>query len=141
MEEVGLMDIQKVIQQPEGRRVEFKVELPTKAELAKSIIAFANDAGGEFILGIQDNPREVIGLDEGQLFAIEEKISNVIHDQCIPIILPEVIFNDVDGKFIIHTKIQKGSQPPYHLASKSIEKGTYIRVGSSNRLATREIID
>ena len=135
------MDIKKIIQQPEGRRLEFKAELPTNAELARSIIAFANDAGGEFIVGIQDNPREVVGVDEEKLIAIEETISNIIHDQCTPTILPEIIFHNVDNKYIIRTKIHKGSQPPYYLTSKGIEKGTYIRVGSSNRLATKEIID
>ena len=135
------MDIKAIIQQPEGRRLELKVELPTKAELAKSIIAFANDAGGEFYLGIQDNPRDIVGMDEEQLIALEEKISNIIHDQCAPIILPEIIFHNLDGKYIIRTKIHKGSQPPYHLKSKGIENGTFIRVGSSNRLASKEIID
>ncbi len=135
------MDIKEIIQQPEGRRLEFKAELPTNAELSKSIIAFANDAGGEFIVGIQDNPREVVGVDEEKLIAIEETISNIIHDQCAPTILPEIIFYNVDGIYIIRTKIHKGSQPPYYITSKGIEKGTFIRVGSSNRLASKEIID
>ncbi len=134
------MDLKKIIQQPEGRRLEFKAELPTNAELARSIIAFANDAGGELYLGIQDKPREVIGVEEEQLIELEEKISNVIHDQCAPLILPEIVFLNVEGKYIIRTKIHKGSQPPYHFKSKGIEKGTYIRVGSTNRSASPEII-
>lgn len=130
----------EIIQQPEGRRLEFKASLPTNAELAKSIVAFANDAGGEFFLGIQDKPREVIGLEEDSLIGLEEKISNIIHDQCAPAILPEIFFLNYEGKPILVTKIHKGSAPPYHLKNKGVEKGTYIRVGSTNRQASPEMI-
>jgi predicted HTH transcriptional regulator len=37
-----------ILQQPEGSRLEFKSALPTNPELAKSIVSFANDAGGEY---------------------------------------------------------------------------------------------
>ncbi len=130
----------EILQQPEGRRLEFKAELPTNAELAKTMISFANDAGGEFYLGIQDKPRKVVGIDENQLIELEEKISNIIHDQCAPVILPEISFLRYEDKHIIVTRIHKGSAPPYHLKTKGVAKGTYIRVGSSNRQASPEII-
>jgi len=130
----------EIIQQPKGRRLEFKASLPTKAELAKSIVAFANDAGGEFYLGIQDNPREVVGLLEDDLIRLEEKISNIINDQCAPAILPEILFLNFEGEHLIVTKMHKGSTPPYYLRNKGVEKGTFIRVGSSNRQASPEII-
>lgn len=130
----------EILKQPEGRRLEFKAQLPTNAELAKSIIAFANDAGGEFYLGIQDNPREVFGLDEESLINLEEKISSIIHDQCAPVILPEILFLNHEGKHIIVTKIHKGSTPPYHLKNKGVKASTFIRVGSTNRQASPEII-
>ena len=82
----------EVISQTEGRKLEFKETLPSKSELAKTIISFANDAGGELYLGIKDNPREIIGINEDDLISTEEKISNIIHDNCNPIILPEISF-------------------------------------------------
>lgn len=50
-----------ILQQPEGRRLEFKESPPTNSDLAKTILAFANDAGGELYFGIKNNPREVVG--------------------------------------------------------------------------------
>ncbi len=129
-----------ILIQPEGRRLELKAELPTNAELAKTIISFANDAGGEFYLGVQDSPREVLGIDEHKLIELEEKISNIIHDHSAPVILPEILFLKHEEKHIIKTQIHKGSAPPYHLKNKGIENDTYIRVGSSNRQASLEII-
>jgi len=70
--------IQEIIAQPEVRRLEFKEQLPSHAELARTIVAFTNDVGGEFYLGIKNNPREVIGVEESKLIEIEEKITNII---------------------------------------------------------------
>jgi len=130
----------EIIMQPEGRKLEFKEMLPTKADLAKTILAFANDAGGEFYLGIKNNPREIIGINEADLISMEEKITNIIHDQCYPVILPEVTFLNFDGRHLIKLQIFKGSNPPYYLKHKGAEEGTYVRVGSSNRQASPEII-
>ena len=67
------MKIEEVIKQPEGRRIEFKENLPTKTDLCKTIVAFANDAGGEIFIGIKNQPRKVIGIPEEKLLEIEEK--------------------------------------------------------------------
>ena len=134
------MKFKDILSQPEGRKLEFKETLPSKSDLAKTVISFANDAGGELYFGIGNNPRVIIGIDENNLFSFEEKISNIIHDNCSPLILPEISFLNIDGKHVIRTQISKGSNPPYHLKTKKAEDGTYIRVGSSNRLASAEII-
>lgn len=134
------MNFSEIIKQPEGRRIEYKQELPSASDLAKSIVSFANDAGGELFIGIKDNPRQIFGVNEELLIKLEEKISNIIHDQCSPVILPEIIFHNIEGKYIIRIVIHKGSQPPYHLKKSGVDKGTYIRIGSSNRLASSEII-
>ena len=52
------MSINELINQSEGRRLEFKGELPTNSDLAKTVVAFANYAGGEIYIGINDNPRQ-----------------------------------------------------------------------------------
>lgn len=132
--------LNEIVNQPEGRRLEFKASLPGNTELAKTIIAFANDAGGELYLGIQDSPREVVGIDEERLIELEEKISNIIHDQCVPIILAEILFQNHNSRYVIVIKIHKGSSPPYFLKSKGSDAGTFIRVGSTNRQASAEII-
>ncbi len=134
------MKIAEIINKTEGRRLEFKEHLPTKADLCKTVVAFANDAGGEIFIGIKNKPREIVGVSEENLTAIEEQISNIIHDNCYPIILPDILFINFQGKHLIVVKIYKGSNPPYFIKTKGKEKGTYIRVGSTNRVANEEII-
>ena len=132
--------IKEVLNQPEGRRLEFKAELPEHSDLAKTIVAFANDAGGDLYIGVPDDPREVVGLDEEKLMAIEEKISNIIFDRCYPAILPEIKFISEGDKHLIQVTVFRGSTPPYYLKENGKLQGTFIRVGSTNRLADEAII-
>jgi predicted HTH transcriptional regulator len=97
------MTIKEIIKRPEGRRLEFKEVLPEYADLAKTIVAFANDAGGELYIGVQNNPREIVGLPEEELMKIEEQVSSIIFDRCYPAVLPEITFLTDDDKLIEHT--------------------------------------
>ncbi len=135
------MKISERIQQPESRTIEFKEGLPKKSDLNKTVIAFANDAGGVLILGVKDKPRKVVGIPEEKLVSMEEKIASLIHDNCKPAILPDISFQNIEGKYLIVIQIAKGNNPPYHLKNKGEVAGTYIRVGSSNRKATPELLE
>lgn len=134
------MNLALLINQPEGRRLEFKQQLNKPLELAKTIVAFANDAGGELIIGVQDDHRKLVGLPEDELLFLEEQISNIIFDHCQPIIVPEISFQQVDGAHFIRVHIHRGSNFPYYIKAKGKLEGTYIRVGSSNHLADENII-
>lgn len=134
------MRTKEIIKLPEGRRIEFKEVLPTSSDIAKTVIAFSNDAGGELFIGIKDRPRALIGLSESEIFQIEEQISNIIYERCYPVIIPEISFLVLDGKHLILVRIHRGNNPPYYLKDKGKLKGSYIRVGSTNRLADEGII-
>jgi ATP-dependent DNA helicase RecG len=83
--------IKRVIEQGiEGRRLEFKQELPENEKIAKTVIAFSNGSGGNLIIGIEDKTKKIIGINEKILTESEEKITNIIHDSCYPAIRPEV---------------------------------------------------
>lgn len=46
----------------ESANTEFKVEVPKKSEkYIKSVVAFANTAGGKIILGVDDKTHEIVG--------------------------------------------------------------------------------
>lgn len=67
------LKLTEIIQQQEGRKLEFKQSLPIKAELAKTVIAFAYDAGGSVYIGIKNTPRIIAGLPEDKLIEAEEQ--------------------------------------------------------------------
>ncbi len=106
------MQIKDIIQQPEGRRLEFKQELPAVADLAKTIVAFANDAGGVLYIGVRNSPRELVGIAAGDLMKIEEQIAALIHSNCAPVIVPDISLHAEDGLHFIRVQIHRGSDFP-----------------------------
>jgi ATP-dependent DNA helicase RecG len=76
------MNILDKLRQPENRKLELKRSLPPSAKWLKTITSFANGAGGELILGIDDKSRDILGIEN--TFELEEKISNTIHDSIRP---------------------------------------------------------
>jgi ATP-dependent DNA helicase RecG len=135
------MKIDETLQLTEGRRLEFKKTIPSKADLAKTVIAFANDAGGDIYIGVQDNPRSITGLPEDELVELEEQISNIIFTRCYPTIIPDISFVTTEDKYLIRITIHRGSMPPYYLKETGKQEGTYMRVGSTNRKADTAIIE
>lgn len=90
------MNFSEKLTQPEGRKLEFKKELPGKADLLNTFVAFANGAGGELIFGVSDKNREIIGVEDPLL--LEEKISNMIHDGIQPFVSPFISILNTEGK-------------------------------------------
>ena len=68
-----LNDLQKMT---EGRRLEFKGEIPANSDIAKTAIAFANDAGGEIFIGIEDETKRIVGINEDDFPQMEESARN-----------------------------------------------------------------
>jgi len=127
------------IQKGENKKLEFKVKFPKSETLAKTIIAFSNTAGGKLIIGVDDN-RNIIGIDEDKVFEYEEKISSIISDLCYPVILPEIYIQNINSKLLLVIEVFRGALLPYYLKQKGKLKGTFVRVGSTNRLADERII-
>jgi len=127
------------IQQGETKTLEFKKTLPTVADLARTIIAFANTSGGKLIIGVNDN-REIIGLDDNEIFSTQDKIASIIYDRCYPNILPEIYTANIEGRLILIIEIFRGNLLPYYLKQDGKNNGTYIRIGATNRKAEFENI-
>ena len=130
-----------VWEKPESRRLEFKESFSKGDQVAKTVIAFANGAGGKIIFGIKDDSRKVTGIPETKLFPLEEQIANHIFSKCSPNIIPEIYIQAVQDKTLLVVEIFPGSHKPYFLKTKGKHKGTYIRIGSTNKLASIETIE
>ncbi len=109
-------------------------------EIKKTVIAFANTAGGSIYIGINDDGT-VCGLpniDDTLL-----KINNVIRDAIHPDItmFTECQNEVIDNKTVIAITVQRGTARPYYLAGKGIRpEGVYVRQGASTVPATESAI-
>jgi len=134
------MNIHEKLRQPESRKLEFKREIPARlTELMKTIAAFANGAGGELIIGISDKDRTIDGVSDPLM--LEERIANAVHDSIEPMISPYISILHIQEKQLLIVRILPGSNKPYFIKSKGLEKGVFIRIGSTNRMASLEICE
>lgn len=93
------------------------------------------------MFGVRNKPRQIIGIPNDELFSLEEQISNHIADLCAPTIVPEFYIQAAAGKSLLVVEIFPGSHKPYYLKTKGKHQGAYIRIGSTNRPASQEILE
>lgn len=129
------MNLQDIIK-GESKNIEFKVELPKKSEkYMKSVIAFSNTSGGKIIIGVDNETREVVGVDVKEVFRMMDSIANAVSDSCEPQIIPDIAFQTIEDRCIVVVEIYPGANRPYFLKSVGKNGGTYIRVGGTSRPA------
>ncbi|MBD3842629.1 MAG: putative DNA binding domain-containing protein, partial [Campylobacterales bacterium] len=135
-----MTNIKELLTQKENRKLEFKRELPSNDKLIKTAIAFSNSQGGDLIIGVEDDGI-VVGIDENNIVQYEESISSAIYDSCSPSIIPEIFSVRIEEKTVLVVHIYPSNQKPHYIKVDGKHKGTYVRVGSTNRLATLDILE
>lgn len=125
------MDISELLKNSEGKTLEFKSNLSSPNGILRTIIAFANTAGGTILIGVEDGSNHVSGITKP--LKMEEKLVSLIVDNITPQIFPEIEVVSWRNSYLLCVQVFPSSTKPHYLKQKGIEKGTYIRVGSSNR--------
>ena len=122
----------------EGKTLEFKRDLSSPKNLLKTLVAFANTAGGKVIVGVDDSTREPVGitspLDE------EERLGNLIADSISPRLVPNIEMITIADQTLLIVEVFVSNARPHYLRSEGSEKGVYVRLGSSNRQADVQLI-
>ena len=120
----------------ESKNIEYKQEVPSNSEkYMKTIIVFANGAGGQLVFGIEDETCKVVGIPQNQVFAKADQITNAIVDSCQPMADFEIKYRTIEEKTVIIVQVYPGARRPYYLKSKGMMDGTYIRVSRTTRKA------
>jgi ATP-dependent DNA helicase RecG len=130
------MEIEKLVTLPESKTLEFKRDLSSLENILKTIVAFANTAGGIIIIG-KASDGALQGLKD--VFKAEEMLANSIADNIRPTILPELEIATVQGKDLLVVKVSYW-KAPFFLKKEGMPKGVYIRLGSTSRPAGAELI-
>ena len=130
------MSLEKEIKLGESRTLEFKQELPREShKWLKTIVAFANGAGGRFVIGINDE-RQVVGLPaHADIFKLKDSIADAIAQACKPQIVFDIYQESVNDRVVLVVEVFPGNSTPYYLKKLGIENGTFIRLGATTRLA------
>ncbi|MBS0357046.1 MAG: putative DNA binding domain-containing protein, partial [Proteobacteria bacterium] len=124
--------IEHLLQQPEGKTLEFKRDLSSPRNVLKTLVAFANAAGGSLVIGVDDS-RQALGvadpLDE------EARICNLIADGISPRLVPNVELTSVGDRTLLIVEVFPSSARPHYVNGLGPEQGAYVRLGASNRQA------
>lgn len=118
--------------QPEGKQLEFKRDLSSPRNLLKTLVAFANSAGGKLVVGVND-ARQIVGVADP--LAEEERICNLIADGIVPRLIPNVELISAGDATLLVVEVYPSNNRPHHLQALGEAQGTFQRLGSSNRQA------
>lgn len=137
-----MMTLQEEISRGESRTLEYKVELPSDSlKWLKTIIAFANGAGGKFVLGV-NNKREFIGIPKNvDLFTLKDGIADAISQSCEPQIVFDITAEVIENAQLLIIQVYPGNVTPYFYKSLGVENGTFIRLGATTRNADWTTLD
>jgi len=132
----GKFMVDTLLLQPESKVLEFKRDLSSLEPILKTIVAFANTAGGTLLIG-RTSDGSVVGVKD--IFRAEEALANSIADNIRPALLPEIEITTIGDKDLLVVKVShwKG---PFYLKKEGMPNGVYIRLGSTSRPAGPEIL-
>lgn len=133
------MDLASLLKRPEGKTLEFKRDLSTPKGVLRTIVAFANTSGGVLLIGVEDGTRHVRGV--GAPLDAEEQLANVIADGVLPRLVPELEILPWRRAHVIGVEVHPSPGRPHHVKAEGAEAGVYVRVGSTNRRADRELVE
>ena len=132
------MDLADLLKRTEGKTLEFKRDLSSPDGVLRTLVAFANTAGGIVLIGVEDVTRRVRGVRE--VLDLEERLANLVSDSISPRLLPNLELLPFRDTHVLAVQVYPSSVRPHFLQREGLERGTYVRVGSTNRRADKELI-
>ena len=125
-------ELEALLLQGEGSQLEFKLKPGSGTELAETVVAFENTAGGIILIGV-DPSGNVAGCDADQ----ENTVRNLLRANCDQALTPDVVDSQLRGKRVLMIRVPEGDTKPYTVRGK----GVMVRAGSTDRAAMREELD
>lgn len=128
-----------VEEEAESSNIEFKTASGGKLpkDIWHTISAYANTDGGKIIFGVTPDGVK-IDLSRSSIDALQLDISSLCSQGFSSAITPEIQHSN--GILIIYIPPSPAQLRPVYMKSKGAGSGTYVREGSSNRVANDEMI-
>lgn len=130
----------------EGLRIEYKRDFPQNDDLAKTICAFANSAGGIILIGVEADqvknvPTNILGIPIAK--GLEERVVSICLSNILPRIVPEVKFcpfktEDGRERAVLFIRVSSSYNPP-HMVLQT--KEILVRAYNKNDRADLQTIE
>ncbi|CAG1019349.1 hypothetical protein BURC_04225 [Burkholderiaceae bacterium] len=132
------MDLTELLKRPEGKTLEFKRDLSSTVGVLRTVVAFANTAGGTILIGVEDGTRHVRGIADP--LSLEERVANLLSDGIEPRLVPDIEILPWRSTNVLAIQVYPSPGRPHFLKAVGVEAGVYVRVGSTNRRADDELV-
>ena len=116
-----------------------RVTSPNRNEFADELAAFANGRGGTFVLGVDDETHEVLGIPLESLDAVETWVREICNDSVKPALDADILkleLPDAAGTLVPVVRIDV----PRSLFVHRSPGGYFRRIGSSKREMSPEVL-
>jgi ATP-dependent DNA helicase RecG len=111
-------EVRAICERGKGQETDFKSESTTPAQLAQSLVALANSAGGMVLLGVGSRSGKLIGLKDPEAARDKALKAALLPDPSLIIPLPDLV--NLDGAEILVITVPPGLPHVYGL------KGRYL---------------
>lgn len=126
------------MQRVESEILEFKLRIDRQRKIARTLVAFANGAGGTLMVGVRDNGSVAGCRAEEEAYMIEGAAQRFAR--------PEVPFTArierQDGKEVLVVEVPASKHAPHAACEEEAEAWTvYVRRGAANYRANRVLLE
>lgn len=121
-----MVDLAELLRRPEVKMLELKRGLSSPAGVLRTVVAFANVAGGTLLIGLEDGTRQVRGIAEP--LDLEERLASLIADSVEPRLVPDLEVIPWRKTHVVAVQVHPSGNRPHHLRREGPAGGTYVRV-------------
>lgn len=135
-------DVEQLLEQGEGFRLEFKRKVTSPEKIARALIGFANTKGGTILFGVDDD-KSIVGVESEK--AEVEMIQTAGSIFCDPPIEPIIDIVSYKGKDVLVVRVEESREKPHYLVEEDPDTGdqdtkVLIRVHDKTVMASKEVV-
>jgi len=135
-----LRELKALVNQGEGKTIEFKRKATFPEKIVREMVAFANTSGGYLLVGVDDN-----GSIPGLKYLTEEKfaLEKAIKANARPALrinISKLQINEKRG-VLIYRIFESRKKPTFYVSNLKTRGIAYIRIDDKSVKASREMVE
>ncbi len=92
--------------------------------ILKTLVAFANTAGGTVVIGVDDGPKNVRGVPD--VIEAEERLASLVSDLISPRLVPDIAVVPWRNLNMLVVQVYPSNTRPHYLQRMGPENGVFI---------------
>lgn len=124
------LPLQKLIEEGEHQKQDFKFCINDSKKIAISLVAFANTDGGRLLIGVKDNGK-IAGISSDEEFYMAESAAKLFSKPPIPFTTKQWISDD---KIVLEISVEPSTKKPHFALDDNGKWLAYTRINDENVL-------